>query len=929
MSKVLLKLMLLLIVSVTVATANQSKGVLTGQVIDAQTGFYLPGAVVKIEGTKFGAITDKVGKYTIVKAPEGEQVITVSYIGYLTQKDTVTLTDNITKTLDFALSVGAVQTDELVVLGDGLKGQSKALNTQKNKQNITNVISADQVGRFPDANVGDALKRVAGITVQNDQGEARFGLIRGTSARLNSVTINGNRIPSAEAENREVQLDLVSADMVESIEVSKALTPDMDADAIGGSINLVTRNSPSKERLSVTLGSGYNALSEVPIWNGALVYGDRYLDGKLGFVVSGSYNNHTLGSDNIEAEWDFDDDGNEFLSDFQIRQYEVQRVRSSVSLGFDYEFDANNFININGIFNHRDDWENRYRTRYRFDDLEDGRYITEIVRQTKGGSGDGRTDFARLEAQETMNYAINGEHLLFNSVEMNWGANYALASEDRPNERYIDVNIEDVPVGQLLGSLEKPNVSYDSQFDNFSSYGFDKIEETNQYTEDVDFNGRVDFKVPINWNNTKVSFGGRFRLKSKLRDNDFFEYSPTDAYESEFETLFKNGAANKTKDNFLPGDYVAGDFVSREVLGNLDLQDASKFDKEDVIEEYVPGNFDANEDIYAGYIMSRHEFSDKFNLLYGVRLEATSLTYNANKLVIDEESETTTITPTQGTDDYVNILPSIHTKYKFSQYDILRFAWSNSIARPNYYDIAPYRSIVLDGDERELEEGNPALEPTKAMNFDLMFEHYYESVGILSIGAFYKGLTDFIYDYNLNDYTDPTDGFTYDEYTTTRNGAEATIMGAEIAFQRRLDFLPSFLKYLNLYTNYTFTNSTVDGLGLEDRDDEDLSLPGTAEHTFNASISWENEDLTLRVSGNYASDYIDELGDEARNDSYYDEQFFLDVNGSYKFDDQFSVFFEANNLTNQPLRYYQGVSSRMMQLEYYNSRFTFGMKYNL
>ena len=215
------------------------------------------------------------------------------------------------------------------------------------------------------------------------------------------------------------------------------------------------------------------------------------------------------------------------------------------------------------------------------------------------------------------------------------------------------------------------------------------------------------------------------------------------------------------------------------------------------------------------------------------------------------------------------------------------------------------------------------------MNFDIMYEHYFESVGILSLGAFYKGLTDFIYDFNLNDYTDPTDGFTYDEYSTTKNGADATIMGAEIAFQRRLDFLPSFLKYLNLYTNYTFTNSTVDGLGLENRQDEDLSLPGTAEHTFNASISWENEDLTLRVSANYASDYIDELGDVARNDRYYDEQFFIDINGSYKFDDQFSVFFEGNNLTNQPLRYYQGISSRMMQLEYYNSRFTFGVKYNL
>ena len=528
-----------------------------------------------------------------------------------------------------------------------------------------------------------------------------------------------------------------------------------------------------------------------------------------------------------------------------------------------------------------------------------------------------------------MNFALSGQHLLFNSLKMNWNSNYAKASEDRPNKRYIDVAYDGVSVVQDLSNSDRPNVIYDVSENTFSNYELDKIEELNQYTEDVDFNGKIDFELPIEWYNTKVKFGGRLRMKTKLRDNNFFEYKPTDDFEAQFLQGMYEGTSNKTKDNFLAGDYVAGDFVSREYLGNLDLNDASKFEKEDIKEEYVPANFDAEENIFGGYAMAEHDFTDKLHVLYGVRLESTDLKYNANKFEVNEDDGTTTITPTTGEDSYVNILPSIHAKYSATGNDVIRVAWTNTLSRPNYYDIAPYRQIVIDGGDRELREGNPALEPTKAMNFDLMYEHYYESVGLLSLGGFYKDLTDFTYTFNTRDYIEPGTGILYDDYSTPRNGASAQIMGAEIAFQRRLDFLPSFLENLNFYSNYTYTGSSVSGLGIEGRDESNLTLPGTAGHTFNVSLSWENKDLTLRVSGNYASSYIDELESQARNDRYCDEQFFLDVNGSYKFTDQFSFFFEVNNLTNQPLRYFQGIPSRLMQIEFYNTRATAGIKFNL
>lgn len=145
-----------------------------------------------------------------------------------------------------------------MVTGFSLNSQAKALNTQRNKINVTNIVSTDQIGKFPDANIGDAMRRIPGITMQVDQGESRNIIVRGLAPQLNSVTLNGSRIPSAEGDNRNVQMDLIPSDMIQTIEVNKAVTPDMDGDALGGSVNLITRSSPQKFRLSATAGSGVN-----------------------------------------------------------------------------------------------------------------------------------------------------------------------------------------------------------------------------------------------------------------------------------------------------------------------------------------------------------------------------------------------------------------------------------------------------------------------------------------------------------------------------------------------------------------------------------------------------------------------------------------------------------------------------------------------
>ena len=238
MKQILRAFLFLLLFTATVNTAiadekaNVTKqGTVRGRIIDA-TKQTLPGASIYIEKLHTGVTSDVNGFYTFSNLDPGTYTVKVSYVGYSPVELKITIPAGRTLEKDVVLNEG-VELQEVVV-GGALQGQRRAINSQKNNMGITNVVSADQVGKFPDSNIGDALKRISGINVQYDQGEARFGQVRGTSADLSSVTINGNRVPSAEGDTRNVQLDLIPADMIQTIEVNKVVTADMDGDAIGG-----------------------------------------------------------------------------------------------------------------------------------------------------------------------------------------------------------------------------------------------------------------------------------------------------------------------------------------------------------------------------------------------------------------------------------------------------------------------------------------------------------------------------------------------------------------------------------------------------------------------------------------------------------------------------------------------------------------------
>jgi TonB-dependent receptor len=936
-------LLLTVFFALTSLKSSGQTGIIQGLIID-QNGIYVPGANVSIEAIKKGDITNFDGKFIILGVPVGRQLLKVSYLGSDDIIKNIEVKEGETTKVTFELKSSSVTLDGIEIKSYRLNGQAKALNIQKNNLNITNVLSTDQIGKFPDANIGDAVKRIPGITMQIDQGEARNIIIRGLSPQLNSVTLNGSRIPSAEGDNRNIQMDLIPSDMIQSIQVNKAVTPDMDADALGGSVNLITRTAPQSFRLSTTLGSGINTITNKRILNGSFLVGNRSEDGKFGWMFSASANDNDFGSDNIEAEWadEFSyNDGidevdvavNPYTNVFEQRTYLVQRIRRSFSANLDYQINDKNNIYLKTMYNWRDDRENRYRFEQEILDAEDisiadftitdntpTRFPVEVKRQTKGGLDNNRNRNRRLEDQKMQNYSLGGNHIAGN-LKIDWMSSFAKASEERLNERYAEFKTEYVINNDISNSRFPLFTPVDSaDFSNLSNFDFGEITEENQYTQEEDFNAFINFELPLDFfGNSEgfIKFGARARFKSKLRDNDFFEFD----LESSFSTMAAVPNKDYSDPDYLAGSqYQAGIFANEEWLGSLNLTEGDIVD-----DEFLRANYNVEENVWAAYVMSNQKISEKLGVLIGVRFEHTSLTATGNNIV-DEDTLEGTLTKESS---YSNLMPGIHFKYDVSKKTVVRFAWTNTLARPNYADITPTLDVVT-GDE-EVFIGNPDLSPTTSMNFDLMAETYFSNVGILSGGLFYKSINDFVYTFQSETTTDTfgpgTAGF---EVFQPLNGDKASIFGIEVALQKKLDFLPGILKNFSLYANYTYLTSDASGIRNEDGEERtDLDLPNTTPNMFNASLGYADKRLNARLSANFSDSYIDEIGGNAFEDRYYDKQFFLDFNTGYTINKNLRIYADVNNITNQPLRYFQGVRNRTMQLEYYGRRITVGLKYDL
>ena len=885
----------------TFSLAQSQTNLINGRVLD-KNNFPLPGAIIQIQESTDVSVSDFNGYFTMMTESASVNV-KITYMGFENYEEELEFPLESSGAKIFVLTPSVNELSEVIVSGFQ-SGIVKAMNKQKSDVNVTNIVSSDQTGKFPDSNIGDAIKRIPGVMMQNDQGEARDIVIRGISPALNSVTINGERMPSAEGDNRRVQMDLIPTDMIQMIEVNKTVTPDMEGDAIGGSVNLVTRSNPNAFRFVANTSYGTNPIRENgQNYNISTIISDK-VSPKFSYSLSASTYTNDYGSDNVENE--FESERELQIVEQQVRRYDVKRTRRSVSLNLDYNFDANNVIYIKSLYNHRDDWENRYKLK--IDDIdEEADGTLRVKRETKAG-GPGN-DFTRLEDQKAYKYALGGDHQL-GKLKMDWKYSYARASEHRPDERYITFENEEIPYSNIdLTNPRFPKFSIDNSYNNANDFVLDEITGENQSTFERHHSYRMNFELPYGKNNDKFKFGVKLNGKKKSRDNDFFDYSDNFDYNSMNDVTFSDLSIS----SYNAGDYSSGIFTSKAFLGGLTLSNGER-----LLEEYIAGNYDAEENISAFYAMITDRLGDKTRIILGARMEATSVDYTGNDYDVDND----TFSSVNGTDDYVNFLPNLTIQHSFSDKFIVNAAYTNTIARPDYFDLTPYRVVIRE--DEEIEEGNPGLEPTESVNFDLTAEYYFSSVGLISAGFFNKNLSNFTYRYSTNNYT--YEGQTGWRYRQTRNGGEATINGIELTFQSKLNFLPGFLSNLSVLSNYTYTDTSSEFV---DQERTGLPLVGAVENIFNASLAYESEKLFARLSMHSSDDNLFEVGDNIYEDIYYDAQTFIDLNAAFKVNDKLKIIAEVKNLTDEPLRFYQGLNDRTYQVEFYDLNWNIGLRFEL
>jgi len=902
------------------------RGTVEGRVVDAQSGDYLPGANVIVTGTNYGAATDRTGSFVIMNVPEGTYDLTVSYVGYEEFKTSITLSETVNRVkVEVELKVSYIKMSEVMVEGL-MQGQTKALSQQKSAENIKNIVDEEQMQLFPDVNSAEVLQRIPGVSIARDQGEGRYVLVRGTSPTMNSTSINGVKIPSPEGGDRSVVLDLISADNLAGIEVTKAITPDMDGDAIGGAVNLKTKSAmdyPGRV-LSGTLGSGYNNLAGKGNYQMGLNYGDRFgADKNIGLMLSGSFQRNNRASNNNEISWGGVDDssGGEYdwaMQTLELRDYVLTRDRMTLSGSLDYLLNEGSKFYISGLFSNYKDVETRRAMVIDPDNADFYNTETNI-----SGAAFASEIKDRTQTQMLYNLIAGGENQ-FSKFKIDYKLSYGYSQEEEPDKLGYGFELDEEPEINLnLSDKDTPQWSIVGLADGYeydrANYVFDKLQADTTKTTNRDVGGEFNFEMPYSLasNQATFKFGGKALMKKKDRNEKIWEYG----WEGDDDVIMDQFSEAK-RDELFGGDYPALVAPNPEKVRDwfIENRESGLLEGELLYDDTYGGTYDATEDVYAYYGMTTINLG-KMMVLGGFRHEITKIDYIGHEVVFDEEGDYVETIERENDATFSHVLPMLHLRYRASERTNLRAAFTTGIARPDYETLVPYKLIFWE--DEEMEEGNPDLVPTTSMNFDLLGEHYFRNIGILSAGIFLKSLDNIIYPYV---YDKPEDDPMYPEFEVSSwvQGEKASLFGFEIHWQQQLTFLPGMLKNFGIYGNYTYTTSSAT---VGER--KDLPLAGQSSSMANLALSYEKAGFSGRLSMNYHGKYLFELGESKEEDIYYDNHIQWDFSASQKLFGGLQVYLQAINLNDSPLRYYMGKSSRPSQQEYYSWWINTGIKFEL
>ncbi len=805
--------------------------------------------------------------------------------------------------LALAISAGSAWAEEPLVMEHvEVIGQAvsidEALKEQRSSDSVKSVVHADGIGQLPDDNAAEALQRIPGLSVERDQGEGRFVSVRGIAPDLNSVTINGTLVPSPESGRRAVALDVLPSELVQSLSVVKTLTPDMDANSLGGTIEVESLSAFDHDGLFYSLSTegsyDENVGKTSPKLSGAISNRFSLGDGVDNFGVAAalSWQDRDFGSDNVETggAWDFEDDGAR-LREFEQRDYEITRERTGFGLNFDYQPDDFSSYYLRTLYSRFKDTETRNAAGVEFEEA-----------QLAGELGDAegwRELKSREETQTIQSYVFGGDRMM-GLWTLSGQVGYSEARERNPggiSSATFEGEFTDVG----FSSTGKPRLTVDPSFYDPASFELDEVEWEKTDARDKEKNIRLDLArdYDIQGYASQLKFGGKLSRRDKTNDAEIWAY---DDFDDLSLADFQSGNVDYALGRF--GSGISADGL-KGLIGGLD---ASEFYDD---EESRIGDFDMSEDINAAYFMNTVDL-DKWRIIAGLRYEGTEFSAKGTGL---RDGEFEAVSSDNSHDHW---LPGLHARYELTSDTFVRAAWTNTVVRPTFEQLAP--GFYIEDDEAAF--GNPDLKPLESMNYDLGIEHYMGRAGAVSAYLFYKDIDNFIYSTDLAG-TGQWIGF--DEALSFENGSSAKLYGIELAYSQKLNWLPAPWNGVLLGANATFSKSDaeIEGQGSS----RSIDLPNHSDSVGNLMVGWENDVFNMRLAANYKSEYLAEVAgiDDAAHDLYADDQLFVDFKAGYFITPNLQVTLEALNLTDESYFVYTGRSNFNAQYEEYGPTYKLGL----
>jgi outer membrane receptor protein involved in Fe transport len=898
---------------------NSFAGEIKGSVLDASNGEPLVGATVSVNNKSVLVKLD--GTYSVKNIAAGKYAIQVTYTGYKsTSKEVVLANANDIKVVDINLEPTVTSLSSVTVSSNGKDNDKSIRRLEKIADPIINVLSAKNIQLLPDITVANALQRVSGVTIEKSgSGEARYPIIRGMEKRYINTLVNGIKIPSPDNKNRFIPLDLFPSELLERLEVGKSLTPSMEGDAIGGTINLVMKDAPEKLLLQANFANGFNTsfpdqkfskfdngtmnvlspaqihgstyvatLNDLPVAHlnytekakpvnttMGLTVGSRFGKSKqFGFVVSGSYQNIFRGTTSNFFLPNSQPGLNNIplFSDLQLRQYSVQSQRKGVNAKLDYKINKNNKISLFNTYVRLDD----YQTRFIWDTVALNSLINKTTR-------------SQWIYQSINNTTLQGEHKLSSTDKFDWSIVYSVAKSNTPDQSTFSHEYPIVPTSLTIDKLQSMSRIWTSNTDKDKSAYFNYTKNASLFNKDFE-----------------LKIGGLMRDKN--RDNYYISYSLSPTLGAAYTTISAAPFLFNPASNGTPS-----------LNGN---------------------NYTFEEKISAGYIQGKWNISNRMEILGGVRAENTNQHY--------ETLLTKDVQAKSGDIKYTDLLPSAQLKYAISPNQNLRFAYYRAIARPGFSELIP------DGADGEFfkEVGDPInLKHTVADNLDLRYEMYSKGSDQLLLGGFYKDIQNpieisAVKPQNINSL-----------YLQPVNIGKAKNYGFEAVATK---FIGSF----GISANYTFTNSSITndslifsyrntaGQIVSKRVSETRPLQGQSNHVGNLSFIYKNPKIgfDFQTAVVYTGERISFISPYAGLNYWQSPTTQLDLSFEKRFGKHFSFYGKINNLTDAPLElslhqsystYISGSGSRalalqsdpanriIIQKDYYRTTYLFGLRYKL